>query len=128
MGGNEVLLLNNNKKSEQLELLPWSVWLNWLLAVKQLDGTKLLVRYAKHADIAILRKKRFYALYMHLGIFYAGAMADVNRELEHRETVTLQILAEKSISLLVPLCFCREVKENKYPHNPVFAETIGHDI
>ena len=128
MGGNEVLLLNNNKKSEQLELLPRGVWLNRLLAVKQLDGAKLLVGYAKHADMAILRKKRFYALYMYLGVFHACAVADVNRELEHRETVALQVLAEKSIGLLVPLCFGREVEENKYPHNPVFAETVGHNI
>ena len=78
--------------------------------------------------MAIFRKKRFYTLYMHLSVFHAGAMADINRKLEHCETVTLQILAEKSISLFVPLCFGREVKENKYPHNPVFAETVGHDI
>ena len=69
MDGNEVLLLNNNKKSEQLKLLPRGVWLNRLLAVKQLDGAKLLVGYAKHTDMAILRKKRFYALYMYLSLF-----------------------------------------------------------
>ena len=50
-------LLNNNKKSEQLELLSRGVWLNRLLAVEQLNGAKLLVCYAKHADMAILRKK-----------------------------------------------------------------------
>lgn len=98
--------------SEQFKLLPWGIWRNWFLTIKQLNGPELLVCYAQHPNMTELWQKRFYAPYVHLGVLHAGTMADVNGELEHGETIALQVLAKKGISLLVALCLRRQVEEN----------------
>ncbi len=105
-------------------MLTRSIRLYRFLAIKQLYGAELLVGDTKYTYMSVLGKERLNTLDMHLGILHAGTMTDINRELEHRETVALQVLAEQGIGLLVPLCLGRKVEENKYPHNPVFAETV----
>ena len=62
----------------EIELLPRGVWLNGLLAVKQLYRAKLLVCNTQYAYVPELRKKRLYPLYMHLGVLHAGAVAHVD--------------------------------------------------
>ena len=121
-------MLNNHKKrlSEKLELLPRGVRLYGLLAVEQLDGAELLVGDAEHADVAVLWEERPYAADVRLGVLHAGAVAHVDGELEHREAVALQVLAEQGVSLLVALRLGGKVEKHEYPHNPVFAETVGH--
>ena len=113
---------------KQFELLPRSIRRHGLLAVKQFDGTKLLVGNAEDADVSECRKERFYPFYMDLGVLHACAMTHVNGELEHREAVALEVLTEQGIGLLVFPGSRRQVEENKYPHNPVFAKTVLHDV
>ncbi len=60
-----------------------------------------------------------YPLYMHVGIFPATAMPDIQAELEHRKPVVEYLLAEFRIDLSLGFCFRWQVEHNNYPHNTI---------
>lgn len=70
----------------------------------------------------------FYSLYMHLGIFPAGAMAQVNAELKHIEAVGHDILSEFGVNLPVFFGFSRQVKKYEYPHDAICVESLKHAL
>ena len=92
---------------EQFKLLTWSIYINNLLSVKQLNISKLFIRNTHDSDLPILWKKRFNSFYMHCCILTTSTMTDINGELKHRKAITLQILPKICIRLLVLLCFSR---------------------
>ena len=65
------------------------------------------------------RQDGFYPVNMNIRIFPAGAVTQVNAELEHIKAVGHYVLAEPGIYLPVLFGFCRQVKVHKYPHNAV---------
>lgn len=114
--------------SEKFKLLTRSSGLLWFLSVKYFKITKLLVGNAEYAHLSKFRKKRLDALDVHLGILHTGTMADVGRELEHGEPVTLQFLAKLCVGLAVTLGLGRQVKLYNHPHNAIFTEAFHTDI
>jgi len=118
------IMTDLGRSSEQLKLLPRRVWFDGLLSVEEFDVAKLFVGDAKYADMTELRQERLYTADMHLGVFHAGAMAHVDRELKHGEAVLAQVVAKKGVVLLVFLCLGGQVEENKNPHYAIFTESI----
>ena len=57
-----------------------------------------------------------------ISVFHAGAMAQVDGELEHGETIFLQLLTEGGIRLPLLLGLGGKVEEHKNPHDAVLAE------
>lgn len=99
------------------------------VTVEYLYVAKLFVGYAEYSNIAKFGKERFNPLYVYLGVFHACTMADIDRKLEHGESVTAQILTKKRVSLFVFLGVGGQVEKYKYPHNSVFAKSVhGIDI
>ena len=111
---------------EQFKLLTRRIDINNLFPIKQLNISKLFICYAHDSDLSILRQKRFNSFYMYGCILATGTMTDINGKLKHRKTITLQILPEIRIRFLVFLCFSRQIKLDKYPHNTIFTKTIHH--
>ena len=72
--------------------------------------------------MAELWQKRANPLHVDISIFHAGAMAQVDRELEHCETILLQLLAKRGIRLPLFLGLGGKVEEHKNPHDAVLAE------
>lgn len=97
------------------------------MPVENLNITKLLVGYAENAHIAKFGQKRLYAFNVYRGILHAGAMTHIDRKLKHGEPVAAQVLTKKRIGFFVFLGVGRKVEKYKYPHNPVFAESV-HSI
>ena len=83
-----------------------------------------VVGYAQNAYLAELGQNTLHPLYMDIGILRARAVAQINRELKHCETIGHQPLAEIGVYLLLLLGFGRQIEQNKHPHNPIFAETF----
>ena len=80
---------------------------------------ELLVGDAHDTYMAFFREPAFDSFYMHIGIFLAAAMAHVDAELKHLETVSQNILSEFSIDFLVLLCFSGQIEKDKHPHNAI---------
>lgn len=57
------------------------------VAMKYLHHPKLLIRDTHNAYMPMLWQYFFHPLYMHFGIFPAGAMPHVNTELEHLKSI-----------------------------------------
>ena len=110
--------------SKEFQLLAGSLYAVRLFPVKQFYLAKLFVRNAHDSHLSIIREERFNSFYMYRCILAAGAMADINGKLEHRESIALQILPKIGIGFLVFLRFRRQIKKNQHPHDPVFTETI----
>ena len=96
----------------------------WLLPIKKLNVSKLLVCYAHYSDLSIFRKKRVDTLHVDFCILHTCTMAYINGELKHGEAILLQPLSEHGVFFYVFLCFCWQIKKNKYPHNSIFTKTI----
>jgi hypothetical protein len=90
-----------------------------VFAVKQFYHPELLIRKLENAYMPFGREKAFHPFNMHIRILAAGAMAHINTELEHLETIRQQLLPENGVGFPVFFGFCREVKKYKYPHNAV---------
>lgn len=130
-GGIFILIRNNSETYllEQFELLARSVRFYGFMSIKYLYVAKLFVGYAEDSNIAKFGQERLYTLNVYCGILHAGAMADIDRKLEHGESVTAQILTKKRVSLFVFLGVGGQVEKYKYPHNSVFAKSVhGIDI
>ena len=86
--------------------------------------SKLLVGDAHHSHMTKLRKKTLHTLDMHLCIVHAGTVTHIDGQLKHRETISLQLFAKKSISPLVLLGLGRQIKKHHHPHNTVLTKSI----
>jgi len=64
--------------SEQFQLLYYWIVAFLLLPEENFYTAELLVGDAKYADFADVGKMKFYAPYMHIGIFTAGTVPDVD--------------------------------------------------
>ena len=107
--------LQNKQESpflKQLQLLTWSVWQLWLVPIKQFYVTELLVGDTHDANFSELWQYGFYSFPMNLGILHAGTMADVDGELEHRESILNETFAKVGVFFDVFLRLSREVEQN----------------
>ena len=59
----------------------------WLLPIKKLNVSKLLVSDAHYSDLSIFRKKRVDTLHVDFCILHTCAMAYINGELKHGEAI-----------------------------------------
>ncbi len=96
-------------------------------AVEQEHIRELLVRNTHDAYFTELGQGAFHTPYVHVGILRARAMAQVNGELKHRETILQQLLAELGCRLALLLRVRRQIKKYQYPHNSIFAKPV-HQI
>src|SRR5690606_12073666 len=64
---------------------------------------------------------------MHVRILVAVAVAHVDAELHHSETVALQILSKAGVVPSFFSGFGRQVEEDEYPHDPIFIQA-AHSI
>jgi hypothetical protein len=76
-----------------------------------LHHPKLLIRDAHNPHMPFGGQDGLYPFYMHVGIFPAGAVAEVNAELEHAEPVGHNVLAEFRIDLPLLFGLGRQVEE-----------------
>lgn len=74
---------------EQLQLLSRSIHFHRFLSIKKFNIPKLLIRNTHDSDIPMLRKKRFNSFYMYGRILATSTMADINRKLKHRKSISL---------------------------------------
>lgn len=65
------------------------------------------------------RQYAFDSFNMHIGIFPAGAMTQVNAELEHIEAIRQNFLPEFGVDLPVFFGFRGKIKKYKYPHDAI---------
>ena len=59
---------------------------------------------------------------MYIHVFSTCAVTNVNRELEHGKSITYKFISKGLVNFFVSLCLCRQIKENQYPHNSIFAK------
>ena len=97
--------------SEQFQLLCNRIGGFLLLPEENFHTAKLLVGDAEDSDTASLGQVHLYTTYMHIGIFAAGAVSYVYRELEHCEAIGNEFFAEIGIYLAFFLGFGRKVEE-----------------
>ena len=97
-----------------------------MLAVEQEHVGELLVRNAHDANLSIFRQGALHPPYMHVGILRTRAMAQVNGELKHRETILQQLLAELGCRLTLLLRIGRQIEKHQYPHNSIFTKPAEH--
>lgn len=120
------LLFPQFSHSKQLQLLAWRVHRLGFAVAENLHFAKLLVGDAQYPNIAKLRHERLHPLDMHLRVFAAGTMPQVDRKLEHREAVSHDALAKIGVGLTLFLRLRRQIEKHKHPHNPVFTESVHH--
>ncbi len=120
------LLFPQFSHSKQLQLLARRVHRLRLAVAENLHVAKLLVGDAQYPDVAKFRHERLHPLDVHLGVFLAWAMPQVDGKLEHGEAVCHDALAEIGVGLALLLRLRRQIEKHKHPHNPVFAETVHH--
>ena len=109
------------EQSKQFQLHWLRVYLGNLGTMKHHNVLKLLVGNAHDSNMAKLWHEVLYTLHMNIGIRHACTMPNVDGELEHGETVHLQLFAKQGIGTLVLLCIRRQIKKHQHPHNPVFT-------
>lgn len=109
---------------KQFKLLSFNTFLLGHLPIKDFNIAKLLICYTHYTDITILRKKRLDTFDVNRRIIITGTMPSIYGKLKHRETITLQILSESCVIFLVFLCYCWQIKEYQYPHNPIFTKSV----
>jgi len=110
--------------SKHFQLLRRRSNVGLVLAIKQLHISKLFVGNAHNPNVPFIGQKPFYALDVNVGILTTSAMSHIHRKLKHRKTVSHQILAKQSVRFTLFLCFRRQIKKYKYPHNSIFAEAF----
>ena len=65
---------------------------------------------------------------MNIGILSAWAMAQVDGELEHCESVTQKLLSEVGIYFAFTFCLGGQIEKDKNPHYLIFAKSFNHSI
>ena len=88
---------------------------------EMLDHPKLLVRNLHDDDLAFLWEHILDTANMYSGILHTGAMAYVDRVLEHDESILEQLASKARGRLTLSGGVGREVEEDKHPHNTVFT-------
>lgn len=114
----------NAGTSKQLQLLRCVSFLDLFLAGKNFHLTELLVGDADDPDLTCRRQRGLHPPDVHLGVLPRGAMAQVDRKLEHREAVLDEFFAK--LGILFPFLFRlgRQVEKHKYPHDAIFRKTF----
>ncbi len=72
---------------KQFKLLIGCFYFFLFFTDKQLHIPKLLIGNTKNTDLAGWWEKTFYSFHVYFSVFSAGAMSQINRKLEHRETI-----------------------------------------
>ena len=109
--------------SKKLKLLGYRGLLFFFLTIINLHHAKLLVGNAQYAHVPAGRQVFLYSLYMHFGIFLAGAMAQVGAKLKHGKAILHHLLSEFRIVLPVLLGFGGQIEKYHDPHNTVFVQS-----
>ena len=109
---------------EKFQLLSWSVGGDLFLLEEKFYLGELFVGDGEKPHLPIVGQCRLYALQVYGGILAACAVADIDGELEHGESVRKKVFAEIGCSLTLLLGFGGEVKKHEQPHDAVFAEAI----
>lgn len=86
-----------------------------------LDHSKLLVRNLHDDDLTFLWKHILDTANMYSSILHTGAMAYVDRVLEHDESILEQLASKARGRLTLSSGVGREIEEDKHPHNTVFT-------
>ena len=109
--------------SEEFKLQTRCGWCFLLFPIEEFDVCKLFVRYSQNTNMSILRDGCLNATDVYAHVLSAGAMPDVDGELEHGEAIAHDVFTEFGRSLTFLLGICGEVKENEDPHDSVLTET-----
>ena len=110
--------------SKELQLLTGGIDALCFLSVEQLYLAELLVRDAQNAYFPVVGEEGLHALDVDGGVFAAGAMAQIDGELEHGEAVPLQVLPKVDIGLLVFLCLGWRTDQHQYQQDALIADTF----
>lgn len=111
---------------EKFELLDGFRVFHQVMPPEYLHHSKLFIRNAHDPHMALWREDLFYPLYMDFSILPAGAMTQVNAELEHIEPIAHNLLSEPGIYFPVLLGFGWQVKKYEHPHDTVCIKTVKH--
>jgi len=111
---------------KKFELLNRLGTLHHFFPPKNFHHPELFIGNAHNPDMSFGGKNALYSFYMHVCIFPAGTVAQVNAELEHIEPIGHNILAEFGVDLPVLFGFRRQVEKYKYPHDAVCVKAFKH--
>lgn len=112
------------KESEKFELSRLRSRFCFFGTMKHLDIGELFISDAHDGYMTIVWQVVFNSLRVNLGILHAGTMADIHRELEHAESVFLEMFAEFCIFALVPNGLRWQIKKHQDPHDAIFTKPI----
>ena len=113
--------------SKQLQLLARCVNRFRLAVTENLHVAKLFVGDTQNADVAKLGHERLHPLDMHFGVLIAWAMSQINRKLEHGESIGQDALTKSGVCLALLFRLRRQVEKHKHPHNSIFAKSIHYN-
>lgn len=122
----EILLGILIGRSEEFQLLSWRIGFHLFLTDVEFNIRKLFVGDAETSHLPVSRQECLHPFEVYIGILATGAMPDVDRELEHGESVANQILAEVGSRFAFSFGIGRQVEKHKQPHDAVFAEAVHH--
>src|SRR2546423_8112912 len=97
---------------EKLQLLYGFRALYLVMTAKYLHHAELLVCHAHNTYMPLGRKYLFNPFNMHIGVFPAAAMSQVNAELEHLEAIGNNLLPEPGVYFPVLFGFRGKVEKN----------------
>lgn len=106
---------------EKFKLLRGGLGSSFFLAIKYFHHPELFVGYGHYAHMPFLGKYAFHSFYMYIGVFAAGAVANIDGKLEHGKAIGHYFLAESGSSFVIFFTYHRQIEKNKYPHNSVFV-------
>ena len=82
---------------------------------------ELSVGDAHNPDIPIFREQALNSADMDIRILNGRTLSQINGKLKHGKSVAQKLLPELGSHLALLLCFGRQIKEHKYPHNTIFT-------
>jgi len=106
--------------SEEFELLTGSIGWHFFFAYIEFDVGELFVGNGEAAHLSVLGQERADSFEVDFGVLAAGAVAHVDGELEHGETVGQEVLSEVGGGFAFLFGVGGEVEENEQPHDAVF--------
>jgi len=88
---------------------------------EKLHHPKLFIGQGHYYYFPFWSQKTFYTHYMHISIFAAVAMADINGKLHHGKPILLQVFPKHCVIMPILFGFGRQVEKYKNPQNPVLV-------
>ncbi len=110
--------------SKKFQLHTWHLWRSWSITYKSHHLAKLLVCNSKYANLSLRGNHSLDSFQVDISILLTGTMTDINRELEHDESITQECLAKIGSHSHLFLCFYWQIKKNEKPHNAIFTKSF----